>query len=218
MVIIAVLGLIQPAEFVRFWRLSKPEFWVAAVTAVTGLFFGLLAAVLVGVLLTLLLVIVGARPRRLTELQPTGDGDDSAVGRDRRRAGTPGAAHRRPALHRQRPLREPQILAAVDAPSRASMWWPSIPRPSGSCPVTVIDELPRSSTSLGERGVALGSPPCRPDRWPPPGRRRGGRNWKRPATPPHGARGPFAGSASGDGGRFGAPRLDGTPSGYPSRR
>ena len=36
LVIVAVLGLIQPAEFVRFWRLSRLEFWVAVVTAGSG--------------------------------------------------------------------------------------------------------------------------------------------------------------------------------------
>ena len=45
LVLIAVLGLVQPAEFVRFWRLSKPEFWVALVTALTGLLAGMLVAV-----------------------------------------------------------------------------------------------------------------------------------------------------------------------------
>ena len=57
MVVLAVLGLIDPAAFVRFWRLSRLEFWVAVVAA-GGLVLGLLPAVLVGVLLTLLLVLV----------------------------------------------------------------------------------------------------------------------------------------------------------------
>ena len=76
MVIIAVLGLIQPSEFIRFWRLSKPEFWVASITALTGLFAGMLLAVLVGVLLTLFLVIWELDHVGVTELRPTADGRD----------------------------------------------------------------------------------------------------------------------------------------------
>jgi len=76
MVVVAVLGLIEPAAFVRFWRLSRIEFWVATVTAASGLLLGLLAAVLVGVLLTLLLVIVELDRVGLTELQPTPDRTD----------------------------------------------------------------------------------------------------------------------------------------------
>ena len=49
LVMVAVLGLIKPAEFVRFWQLSRIEFWVAVVTAVVGLSQGLLNAVAVGV-------------------------------------------------------------------------------------------------------------------------------------------------------------------------
>ena len=76
MVMIAVIGLIQPSELVRFWRLSKVEFWGAVVTAVSGLVFGLLLAVLIGVLLTLVLVIIELDRLGLTELQPTLDRND----------------------------------------------------------------------------------------------------------------------------------------------
>jgi len=57
MVLMAVLGLVQPKEFGRLWRIDRAEFWVAAVTAALGLTVGLLAAVGVGVVLTLLLVL-----------------------------------------------------------------------------------------------------------------------------------------------------------------
>jgi SulP family sulfate permease len=81
MVIIAVLGLIEPAEFVQYWRLSRLEFWVATVTGASGLVFGLLPAVLVGVLLTLLLVLVELDRVGVTELQPTpGDRDIEVAG------------------------------------------------------------------------------------------------------------------------------------------
>ena len=81
MVILAVLGLIDPAEFVQYWRLSRLEFWVAAVTAASGLVFGLLPAVLIGVLLTLLLVLVELDRVGVTELEPTpGDTDVRTAG------------------------------------------------------------------------------------------------------------------------------------------
>jgi sulfate permease, SulP family len=86
LVFVAVLDLIQPAELVRLFRLGRLEFWVAAITAGAGLVFGLLRAVLIGVLLTLFLVLRELDRAKLTELQPTtGDGD-------LRIAGSPGTA------------------------------------------------------------------------------------------------------------------------------
>jgi high affinity sulfate transporter 1 len=82
LVIIAVLGLLQPAELVRFWRLSKPEFWVAVITAFAGLFADMLVAVLVGVLLTLFLVIWELDHIGVTELQPTPDRSDLRLAGD----------------------------------------------------------------------------------------------------------------------------------------
>jgi MFS superfamily sulfate permease-like transporter len=78
MVIVAVLGLIKPSELVRYWKLSRLEFWVAAIVAVAGLAFGLLVGVLVGVLLTLFLVLRELDHVVLTELQPD-DHDDLRV-------------------------------------------------------------------------------------------------------------------------------------------
>ena len=79
MVIVAVLGLIKPAEWVRLWRLGRMEFWVAAITAASGLCFGLLVAVAVGVALTLFLVIYELDHLGVTELQVTHDGRDVQV-------------------------------------------------------------------------------------------------------------------------------------------
>ena len=80
LVLVAVLGLLQPAELVRFWRLSRIEFWVAVVTAASGLFLGLIAAVAVGVLLTLFVVIVELDRIGVTELQPDAARDLVPVG------------------------------------------------------------------------------------------------------------------------------------------
>lgn len=57
MVMVAVLGLVAPREFVRLLRIDRAEFWVAAVTTAIGLTAGLLFAVGVGVVLTLILVL-----------------------------------------------------------------------------------------------------------------------------------------------------------------
>ncbi|KQW47563.1 hypothetical protein ASC77_14030 [Nocardioides sp. Root1257] len=57
MVMVAVLGLVHPAEFVRLLRIDRAEFWVALATAIIGLTAGLLLAVGVGVALTLVLVL-----------------------------------------------------------------------------------------------------------------------------------------------------------------
>jgi sulfate permease, SulP family len=80
-VVIAVLGLIDLREFVRYWKFSRIEFWVAAITTACGLALGLVTAVLVGVLFTLLLVIVELDRLGVTELQPTaGDRDVVTAG------------------------------------------------------------------------------------------------------------------------------------------
>jgi high affinity sulfate transporter 1 len=79
LVVLAVLGLIEPKAFVRFWSFNRIEFWVATLTAACGLIFGLLAAVLAGVILTLLLVVIELDRIDVTELQPTEDGLDVEV-------------------------------------------------------------------------------------------------------------------------------------------
>jgi SulP family sulfate permease len=56
-VFVAVMGLIDVKGLIRLSRLSPVEFWIALVTAVIGLSVGLLAAVAVGVVLTLVMVL-----------------------------------------------------------------------------------------------------------------------------------------------------------------
>jgi MFS superfamily sulfate permease-like transporter len=57
MVIVAVIPLIDVPGLIRLARLSKVEFWIALVTALVGLSAGLLPAVAVGVVLTLVMVL-----------------------------------------------------------------------------------------------------------------------------------------------------------------
>jgi len=57
MVFVAVAGLINIPELVRWARISPRDFWIALVVALIGLSVGLLAAVAVGVVVTLVLVL-----------------------------------------------------------------------------------------------------------------------------------------------------------------
>ncbi|MFE6996715.1 SulP family inorganic anion transporter [Microbacterium sp. NPDC057659] len=56
LVFVAVVGLIDVVGLARLWRLNRPDFWVAAVTAFIGLTAGLLLAVAVGVMGTFVVV------------------------------------------------------------------------------------------------------------------------------------------------------------------
>jgi sulfate permease, SulP family len=155
MVVLAVLGLIDPAAFVRFWRLSRLEFWVAVVTAASGLVLGLLPAVLVGVLLTLLLVLVELDRVGLTELQPTHGQDLQAAG-----------AHTEPVpgllvLRFDGPL----YTANVRSANRKIIT--SVDRRPGTevlvldatalaqLSITVIEEFAELERELGDRGVSV---------------------------------------------------------------
>ena len=74
MVMVAVVGLVSPADFVRYWRIDHAEFWVAAVVAGIGLTAGLLLAVGVGVVLTLVLVLRSVSQPRVRPLYPRAGG------------------------------------------------------------------------------------------------------------------------------------------------
>ena len=70
MVMVAVLGLVSPSEFARLRRIDRTEFRVAAATAAIGLTAGLLLAVFVGVILTLLLVLQAVSQSRVRPILP----------------------------------------------------------------------------------------------------------------------------------------------------
>jgi MFS superfamily sulfate permease-like transporter len=57
MVIVAVVPLVDVPGLIRLARVSKVEFWIALITALIGLSAGLLPAVAVGVVLTLVMVL-----------------------------------------------------------------------------------------------------------------------------------------------------------------
>lgn len=57
MVFVAVAGLINVPELLRWARISRVDFWIALSVAIIGLTAGLLSAVAVGVVVTLILVL-----------------------------------------------------------------------------------------------------------------------------------------------------------------
>ncbi len=77
MVFVAVVGLINIPELVRWARISRIDFWIALVVALIGLSAGLLPAVAIGVVMTLVLVL---REVNIPRLDITGrEGDVVAV-------------------------------------------------------------------------------------------------------------------------------------------
>ncbi|WP_168443066.1 SulP family inorganic anion transporter [Microbacterium sp. K35] len=57
LVFIAVVGLVDVPQLVRWFRISRTDFWIATAVAVIGLTAGLLPAVAIGVVVTLILVL-----------------------------------------------------------------------------------------------------------------------------------------------------------------
>ena len=165
MVVVALLGLIKPAEVVRLFRLSRVEFWVAAITAGAGLVFGLLQAVLVGVLLTLFLVLRDLDRAGLSELQPVAGDTDLRLAGSPDAVPVPGLLVLRydAALYtaNERSVNR-KIVAAVDARPTP----PDVLLLDASAvnilTVTVIDALPQLERELISRGVTFwlaGLPP-----------------------------------------------------------
>lgn len=57
LVFVAVVGLIDFGSLARFWRISHNDFWIAVSTAVVGLTAGLLLAVAVGIIATMVVIL-----------------------------------------------------------------------------------------------------------------------------------------------------------------
>lgn len=74
LVLVAVVGLVSPAEYGRLFRIDQAEFWVAVVTTAVGLTAGLLAAVATGVVLTLFLVLRNLSRSAVRPLYPAPSG------------------------------------------------------------------------------------------------------------------------------------------------
>jgi high affinity sulfate transporter 1 len=155
LVMVAVVGLIKPSELVRYWKLSRLEFWVTVVTAAAGLGFGLLVGVLVGVLLTLFLILRELAHVNVTELQPD-DRDDLRVA----------GSHTTPVpgllvLRYEAPLYSANVrtghhavIDAVDAHPGTRVLVLDLTT-LGEVPLAVVDEYPQLAQALTERGVEI---------------------------------------------------------------
>ena len=81
LVFVAVLGLIDVKGLIRLAKISPRDFWIALSTAVVGLTLGLLPAVLVGVVVTLVLVLRELNTPRLELGERRGDAVAVHLGR-----------------------------------------------------------------------------------------------------------------------------------------
>jgi MFS superfamily sulfate permease-like transporter len=72
-VFVAVIGLIDFGALARFWRVSRNDFWIAVTTAAIGLTAGLLLAVAVGVVSTLIVVLRELNKVRVAVGEAQGD-------------------------------------------------------------------------------------------------------------------------------------------------
>lgn len=156
MVVVAVLGLIRPAEWVRFWRLDRIEFWLASLTAVTGLVFGMLPAVLIGVLATLFVVLVELDRVGFTELQPTLDDTDirAADAHSHRVRGLLVLRFDGPLYTANVRSANRKAIAAVDATEGVQVLVLDTST-QAAVPVTVIDEMANFEQQLAARNVTL---------------------------------------------------------------
>ncbi len=181
LVIVAVLGLIRPAEIAFLARFDRLELFVALLTAAVGLLAGLLVAVAVGVAANLLLVLRELNHPEIDELRAGPDGQlvpvAATIHRDPGRAGAndnrdAAGGHASSTPHRTPPgilvlrigaplytanVREVQreIVRRVDAAD---------PRPRvlvldatvvGRLSVTVLQVVRELSRQLGDTGVEL---------------------------------------------------------------
>ncbi|MFJ8896481.1 SulP family inorganic anion transporter [Leifsonia sp. NPDC102414] len=140
LVFVAVFGLIDVRSLGLLWRISRRDFAVAIVTMTVGLVAGLLQAVVVGVVLTLILLLSALNKPRIRVVSPTEEQLDVTLLAPLYTGSTLGT--------------EQAILQAVDAA-------PGARRVTLDCSVlreisvTVIDGLRDLDRELAGRGIAL---------------------------------------------------------------
>ncbi|MDH2416274.1 SulP family inorganic anion transporter [Nocardioides sp. CER19] len=74
MVLVAILGLLDPRELRRYARIDRAELWVAVVVALLGLTGGMLLGVAAGIALTLVLVLRAVNQPHVRPLYRRADG------------------------------------------------------------------------------------------------------------------------------------------------
>ncbi|HEY9308252.1 MAG TPA: SulP family inorganic anion transporter [Microbacterium sp.] len=139
MVFVAVIGLIDIPELVRWARISPTDFWIAVVVALIGLSAGLLAAVGVGVVVTLILVLRELNIPKLEVEERRGD----AI-----------AVHLMRALYTANALENEQAIIRLAADENATAVVLDLER-QDVVTMTVLDMLADLDRELAGRGVVL---------------------------------------------------------------
>lgn len=141
MVFVAVIGLIDIPELARWARISPLDFWMAVSVALIGLVAGLLAAVAVGVVVTLVLVLRELNIPRLSIIERRGDAIAIHLGRALYTANV--LANERAVIALATAQRPPVDAVVLDLERLEAI------------SITVLDALADLDRELGELGIAL---------------------------------------------------------------
>ncbi|MGU3646045.1 SulP family inorganic anion transporter [Microbacterium sp. C23T] len=139
MVFVAVIGLIDIPELVRWARISPRDFWVAVAVAVVGLVAGLLPAVFLGVVVTLVMVL---REVNIPKLEIEG------------RRGEAVAVHVMRAMYTASALENEQAIIGIAADEQATAVVLDLER-QYLVTITVLDMFEDLDRELSQRGVVL---------------------------------------------------------------
>ncbi|QJA00544.1 SulP family inorganic anion transporter [Leifsonia sp. PS1209] len=152
LVFVAVFGLIDISSLRRLWRISRRDFAVAIVTMAVGLTAGLLQAVLVGVVLTLILLLSALNKPRIRVVGGDGGGGEGGSG---------GGGGGELVVTLLAPLYTASMLATEQAVLEAVDAAPGTRRVTVDCSVmqdvsvTVIEGLRDLDRELTGRGITL---------------------------------------------------------------
>ncbi|MBW9109406.1 SulP family inorganic anion transporter [Microbacterium ureisolvens] len=139
MVFVAVIGLIDIPELIRWARISPRDFWVAVAVALVGLSAGLLAAVFVGVAVTLVMVL---REVNIPKLELEG------------RRGGAVAVHVMRAMYTASALENEQAIVALATGEKATALVLDLER-QYLVTITVLDMFEDLDRELSQRGIVL---------------------------------------------------------------
>jgi MFS superfamily sulfate permease-like transporter len=141
MVFVAVAGLINIPELIRWAHISPMDFWVASAVALLGLTAGLLPALAVGIVVTLVLVL---REANTPELSIVARGDEVLVIHLGRGMYTANAQPNERAILSLAASEHPAPTVLVLDVERLTVLG-----------ITVLDVLQDLDSELAERGIAL---------------------------------------------------------------
>lgn len=141
MVFVAVMGLINIPELVRWARISRIDFWIALVVALIGLSAGLLPAVAIGVVMTLILVLREVNIPKLDVIDREGDALAVHLGRG---LYTANAAENARAIVALATSQAPPVDALVLDVERLDI-----------VTVTILDALENLDRELAQLGIVL---------------------------------------------------------------